>query len=83
MTDNPQGRGFWYNRDSDFSRVRDPDRSQMAELCESEVSGLHRRVDLAMTFKRLDHQLLNVSWLIKLRNVLATFQSVLATCEKD
>ena len=48
MTDNHQGRGFCYNRDTDFSRVRDPDRSQMAERRESEVSTLSaRRVDLA------------------------------------
>ena len=47
MTDNPQGRGFCYNRDTDFSLVRDPDRFQMAEPYESEVSALHRRVDLA------------------------------------
>ena len=47
MTDNPQGRGFCYNRDTDFSLVRDPDRFQLAEPCESEVSALHRRVDLA------------------------------------
>ena len=45
MTDNPQGRGFCYNRDTDFSLVRDPDRFQMAEPCEFEVSTLHKHVD--------------------------------------
>ena len=59
--------------------------NQITEYKGNEVAELHRPSDAIFlsSCREAQHQLLNVFWLIKLRNVLAACQSVPATCEKD